>query len=378
MKNIGIGGHESEVEFFRRLYRVFDSDRNGQVDFEELYTGLSSLLAGSARVKLQMFFDMFFTEERQSAGLSKFNVYKLFMAMSQFFGSPSEQYADELSPVSRERSCEWTQVFRNIDVNHDGMVSFEELYLHVLRHPELCDFLDSAVLRFGQANEDTVCPMRTGSGESASSAGGRRRSSAGSTRSAVSTASIKSSATSGSADGGLGRAAFRRALTKSVLVNKVANRRTSYSKPWQQAEDLTQTRRCTSVEPSRTGSGQENAGPGFLPRVSSNESSTSCQSQQSNGSFDVGLSLRLERSDSNASSDEWSTEGTPPGTPTERLSEAGTVRSGATSVRERPVNDSPNTWLLKNKQARQFVAASKSSNSSAGDMRTENLYSVIR
>ena len=74
MQDIGIGGHESEVEFFQRLYRVFDTDRNGQVDFEELHTGLSSLLAGSARVKLQMFFDMFFTEERQSAGLSKFNV----------------------------------------------------------------------------------------------------------------------------------------------------------------------------------------------------------------------------------------------------------------------------------------------------------------
>ena len=73
-----------------------------------------------------MFFDMFFTEEKQTTGLSKFNVYKLFMAMLQFFGSPSEQAQAYSSPKTRERSCEWTQVFRNIDLNHDGVVSLDD------------------------------------------------------------------------------------------------------------------------------------------------------------------------------------------------------------------------------------------------------------
>jgi len=399
MKNIGLGGHESEVDFFRRLYRVFDTDRNGQVDFEELYTGLSMLLAGSARVKLQMFFDMFFTEERQSAGLSKFNVYRLFMAMLQFFGSPSEQQNDvsAMSPMTRERSCEWTQVFRNIDINHDGVVSFEELYHHVLAHPELCSFLDSAVLRFGaeiqytsDAPETEAAPAAVGGPQSTSSA-----SSSTSTSSRSSNRrKQKSSGLAGITE--RGSAAFNRALRQSALTNKVANRRTSYSKPWQQQDGkqlmktLPAARRSSSDPTSenqphaaRSGAAAAAAAAAdgsFLPRVSSSQSNEEIEQASSRvkrtgsntsqtSQLSSGLDLRLERSDS-ANSAEWSTEGTPPGSPSEQhpelMLDRASVRSGANSVRERPINDSPSTWLLKNKKARQFVTASKSSSSLVG------------
>jgi Ca2+-binding EF-hand superfamily protein len=361
MKSIGLGGRESEVEFFQRLYRVFDTDRNGLVDFEELYTGLSSLLAGSARAKLQMFFDMFFTEERQTVGLSKFNVYKLIMAMLQFFGSPSELVAADSSPKTRERSCEWTQVFRTIDVNHDGVVSFEELYLHVLAHPELCSFLDSAVLRFGaeiQYSPSGEADIAADFLNSTSHQKGKGRNNKG---------------LAGIAE--RGSAAVNRALRQSELTNKVANRRTAYEKPWKQESRLEKTlpARRSSSDPSderhRAAPAAAPSGTGFLPRVSSaSESADEAQQARSRSGPSNGLDLRLERSDS-ADSTQWSTEGTPPGSPKElssALGPAASVRSGATSVRERPVTDSPSTWLLKNKQARQFVTASKTSNGSSG------------
>ena len=46
-----------------KLYRAFDADRNGSVDFEELCAGLTSMLAGSTRQKLRLFFDMFVTTD---------------------------------------------------------------------------------------------------------------------------------------------------------------------------------------------------------------------------------------------------------------------------------------------------------------------------
>jgi Ca2+-binding EF-hand superfamily protein len=369
MKSIGLGGSDSEVEFFRRLYRVFDTDRNGQVDFEELYTGLSSLLAGSARVKLQMFFDMFFTEERQTAGLSKFNVYKLFMAMLRFFGSPSELVEAGSSPKTRERSCEWTQVFRNIDVNHDGVVSFDELYLHVLAHPELCSFLDSAVLRFGAEIQytpsdgvDLAAEVSKKDSSTASHQKGRGR---------------KSKGLAGITE--RGSAAVNRALRQSALTNKVANRRTSYEKPWKQESKLEKTlpARRSSSDPSeerrRFASADAPNGGSFLPKVTSASESTDDAEGASSTSgttaqLSSGLDLRLERSDS-ANSTQWSTEGTPPGSPTELPT---SVRSGATSVRGRPITDSPSTWLLKNKQARQFVTASKTSNELSGGALSTN------
>ena len=355
MKSIGLGGRESEVEFFQRLYRVFDTDRNGLVDFEELYTGLSSLLAGSARAKLQMFFDMFFTEERQTAGLSKFNVYKLFMAMLQFFGSPSELVNADSSPKTRERSCEWTQVFRTIDVNHDGVVSFEELYLHVLAHPELCSFLDSAVLRFGAEIQYSPSGEADIAGVSLTSTSHQK----GKVR--------KNKGLAGIAE--RGSAAVNRALRQSELTNKVANRRTAYEKPWKQEskQEKTLPARRSSSDPSDERHHAAPNGTGFLPRVSSaSESADEAQQASSSSGSSNGLDLRLERS-SSVDSTQWSTEGTPPGSPTELSSTLlpASVRSGAMSVRERPVTDSPSTWLLKNKQARQFVTANKTSNGSS-------------
>ena len=382
MKSIGLGGSDSEVEFFQRLYRVFDTDRNGQVDFEELYTGLSSLLAGSARVKLQMFFDMFFTEERQTAGLSKFNVYKLFMAMLRFFGSPSELGEAGSSTKTRERSCEWTQVFRTIDLNHDGVVSFDELYLHVLAHPELCSFLDSAVLRFGAEIQYTPSDEVDFTAQTSKKVARTTSHQKGSGRKSKGLAGITER----------GSAAVNRALRQSALTNKVANRRTSYEKPWNQQSKLEKTlpARRSSSDPSeerrRFDLADAPNGRSFLPKVTpASESTDGVEVANSRtgmtAQLSSGLDLKLERSDS-TSSTQWSTEGTPPGSPTELPT---SVRSGATSVRGRPITDSPSTWLLKNKQARQFVAASKTSNEPCGlstnqdsASGTSSTYSVFR
>eukprot|EP01047_Picozoa_sp_COSAG01_P023490 COSAG01_NODE_1423_length_10356_cov_30.529590_2_plen_77_part_00 len=51
-----------------KLYRAFDADRNGSVDFEELCAGLTSMLAGSTRQKLRLFFDMFVTTDDEAPG----------------------------------------------------------------------------------------------------------------------------------------------------------------------------------------------------------------------------------------------------------------------------------------------------------------------
>ena len=62
LKAIGISGEgEAELDFFAKLYKVFDSDGNGKVEFTELIDGLHLLSEGSAKEKLQMYFNMFAT-----------------------------------------------------------------------------------------------------------------------------------------------------------------------------------------------------------------------------------------------------------------------------------------------------------------------------
>ena len=144
MKELGVGQSDAEVDFYRRLYRTFDTDKNGSVEFEELCTGLSALLAGSTRAKLRLFFDMFYTDEAKKnnaeKGLSKYMVYKMFMAIAQFF-TRKDAYADGGELDGSIPMDGWTHVFSKMDVDGDGCVSFDELYTHIIQHEHLKAFL---------------------------------------------------------------------------------------------------------------------------------------------------------------------------------------------------------------------------------------------
>jgi hypothetical protein len=118
----------------------------------------------------------------------RYTIYTMFMAIAKFFNRPGDEADDTAGsaiPVAG-----WTEVFSTLDVNGDNRVSFDELYAHILRHPNLVAFLDSAVLRLGEGGEESVITSSSGGG-------------------------------------------IMRALKESALTNKVQARRSTYHKPWQ-------------------------------------------------------------------------------------------------------------------------------------------------
>ena len=90
-------------------------------------------------------------------GMTKYSVYRMFTAMLQFFGSTDDD---------ADGGCvqDFTGVFAELDDDHNGVISLEELYAHVSRNRRLLAFLGSAVLRLGEGSGARRGIGRTGSG----------------------------------------------------------------------------------------------------------------------------------------------------------------------------------------------------------------------
>ena len=156
MKAIGVGGGAAEVDFFGRLYKVFDADGNGSVEFDELVEGLSVLAAGSAKEKLQMYYTMFSisanvqsngesddedeeAEKIQREGLRRYQVQRMMLTLVQHLGGGGE---DSFSNEDLKR------IFAHADADGDGDIDFDELYDYVARHPALVDFIAKSSIVF--------------------------------------------------------------------------------------------------------------------------------------------------------------------------------------------------------------------------------------
>lgn len=161
MKAIGVGGSDVEVEFFMRLYKTFDEDGNGKVEFEELIDGLAVLAGGSARQKLQMYYEMFSHSEQiegegdalygdehdnletKSAdkGLRRYHVQRMMLTLIQHL-----DHADDGTVAFT--SSQFNHIFQSLDTDSDGVISFEELYDHVASHAALAKFIANSSVAF--------------------------------------------------------------------------------------------------------------------------------------------------------------------------------------------------------------------------------------
>ena len=193
MKAIGVGGGAAEVDFFGRLYKVFDVNENGSVEFDELMDGLSILAAGNAKEKLQMYLlrgiciqvhnkshnlplilglnypyifpcrryytifsisanvsngsddqeDESLTKEAETTqreGLRKYQVQRMILTLVQHLGGGGG--GDGLSNDDLKR------IFAHADADGDGDIDFEELYEYTARHPALTQFIAKSSIVF--------------------------------------------------------------------------------------------------------------------------------------------------------------------------------------------------------------------------------------
>jgi Ca2+-binding EF-hand superfamily protein len=108
-----------------RLFRLFDVDGNGVVDFSELASGLSVLCGGSGDSKVASTFqlydidgDGFISKEEMVLYLT--SVFKVLFGVVPGLAGSSNFSATEMATATMQ------QCFQEADVNHDGRLSFEE------------------------------------------------------------------------------------------------------------------------------------------------------------------------------------------------------------------------------------------------------------
>ena len=128
MASVGVGSSDTELDFFARLFRHFDADASKTVDFDELVVGLSTLLTGTIREKLEMFWEMYM-HKITSCEHQKYAIFKLITSLVHNYGGTDPPDIDELDHAF-EAEVKLTEM------NHKGqLLSFQQFFSVFVRMP---------------------------------------------------------------------------------------------------------------------------------------------------------------------------------------------------------------------------------------------------
>lgn len=124
--------------FAEHVFRTFDADKNGRVDFKEFLIGLSVTSSSDVKKKLKWAFNMYdidgngFIDKQEMISMMR-AVYKM---------TPSIKKPDDVSTPEKMTK----KLFAKMDANGDGEISWEEFYDGAMK--------DSLVLAMLQLNPD--------------------------------------------------------------------------------------------------------------------------------------------------------------------------------------------------------------------------------
>ncbi len=178
MKAVGCGDQPAQADFLKRFYKIMDRDGDKTLDFGELLDGLAILIEGTARQKLQLFYVMYayhdsnevgkhYADEAEmeelEKGLSKFNIYRVLMAVLQHFcggteaDSSQNSQAEGLSQVSamsqesregtfEQRQADFSSFHNSLDKDGNGRITFDELWSRFSVEPSLLSCIDGRTM----------------------------------------------------------------------------------------------------------------------------------------------------------------------------------------------------------------------------------------
>jgi len=132
-----------------RLFKVFDGDKSGFVNFEEFVTGLQKFFRGSVEDKADMIFEMYDLNDNGCVDKKELST-MLHSLIPQFGWGGSE---GELSGVSNELNAseqhrhfilETVEIaFRECDLNNDNKLSHDQFRLWLTRNPEVVNAMEA-------------------------------------------------------------------------------------------------------------------------------------------------------------------------------------------------------------------------------------------
>ncbi|KAI7889889.1 uncharacterized protein EV154DRAFT_513249 [Mucor mucedo] len=134
----------NDEPFLKRLYAAFGGDREKSIDFREFVDGLSIFVKGTADEKLKLSFKLYDVDK--DGFISKTELEQVMLQLSQM--------SDE--DRSEEVQCAIDCMFRDLDVDCDGKLSFEEYKLSEMKEPLVVDFLEEFLSQHNLSEHSTV------------------------------------------------------------------------------------------------------------------------------------------------------------------------------------------------------------------------------
>ena len=119
-------------QYCEHVFRTFDTDQNGVIDFEEFLLAMYVTSSGTAEEKLTWAFKMYDVD-----GNGTIDPDEMLKVVRAIYGMRCEE-ATEPTSVADERA---RKIFRRMDVNRDGQLTKEEFLRGCLEDDELSKLL---------------------------------------------------------------------------------------------------------------------------------------------------------------------------------------------------------------------------------------------
>ena len=116
----------------KHIFRIFDKDGDGSIDFKEFMVILFVMTNGSAEENLKQIFRVFDID--RDGRISREEMYRICRDLSYMFSiydNPNGHHPDEIGNMA----------FMEMDTNHDGFVSMEEFITACLNHEKISTML---------------------------------------------------------------------------------------------------------------------------------------------------------------------------------------------------------------------------------------------
>merc|ERR1712176_649047 len=120
-------------EFCKHVFRTFDSDKNGTIDFKEFLLAIDVTSSGSPEEKLNWAFSMYDVDGNGWVDLKEMT--RIVKSIYKMMG-PKRRKQEMESPEERASS-----IFKKMDQNSDGKVTREEFVTTCLEDDKLIELL---------------------------------------------------------------------------------------------------------------------------------------------------------------------------------------------------------------------------------------------